>query len=430
MQKHRFRKYLRVALAALCGVIVLSPPARQLAVSPGEINLPLGQGTVVPIGLPVKTEATCSNRQVVNILPIRSRDLPAISVTSTAVGDTTVRTRLFGVVPWKTVHVHVVPQEMVYVGGQSIGVNLHAKGVIVVGFQSVNGQRSPAAAAHVQVGDVIESVNHIQLQDTSQLQSLVQSTESPLQLTIRRGDEHQIVLVHPVRDSLGTVHLGLFVRDTTAGVGTLTFYEPTHHRFGALGHMITDVDTGQPIVGTGSVYEAEVTGMVKGLAGKPGEKRGRFDSHTAPIGHIDENTPFGVFGTMDALPRFAYANREYPVALPEQVRDGPAELLTVLNGHTVQAFHVNIEVTQDQTQPETKSMVIHVTDPRLLQQAGGIVQGMSGSPLIQDGKLIGAVTHVFVSDPTRGYGVYAEWMLHEAEHETEEETHAVSNFVG
>lgn len=421
MQKRRVRKVLRALLAVLCGAVVLSPPARQLATSPGEINLPLGQAEVVPIGLPLHTRFIEADDHIVHVREFARRHAaPVLSVTSTGVGDTTIHTRLFGILPWKAVHVHVVPQETVYVGGQSIGVNLHSKGVIVVGYQQVDGVRSPAAGQHIQVGDVIEAVNGQALRDSADLQQRIQTAAAAV-LTIRRGEHRLTVTVQPIRDQLGVWHLGLYVRDKAAGVGTLTFYEPHQHRFGALGHIITDVDTGQPIVGTGSVYEAEVTGLVKGVAGKPGEKRGRFSPAGASIGHIDENTQFGVFGSMQATPRFEFEPQPIPVALPSQVKDGPAKMLTVLHGRQVEAFTVQIETTESQNRPEIKSMVIHVTDPRLLREAGGIVQGMSGSPLVQDGKLIGAVTHVFVSDPTRGYGVYAEWMLHEANSDPDDE---------
>lgn len=431
MRKHGVGKHLRVAFAVLCGCLAFSPPVRQLVDAPGAIDLPLGQGTTLSVGLLTHVQAISSDQHVVRVQPARTaRHEPAtISVLSHDLGDATVRTRLFGMIPWKAVRVHVVPQDLVYVGGQSIGVNLHTTGVIVVGYQLVGGARSPAATAHVQIGDVIEQVDGRLLHGSADLLRSVQASQGPMHLLIRRGNTHLTLDLAPVADDLGGRHLGLYVRDKAAGVGTLTFYEPLHHRFGALGHVITDADTGQPIVGTGAIYGADVTGMVKGRAGQPGEKRGRFLAGGPTLGEIEENTDFGVFGSMRATPPDALFARELPVALPSQVHDGAAQLLTVVHGHQVQTFTVQIETTQMQDRPETKSMVVHVTDPRLLRAAGGIVQGMSGSPLVQDGRLIGAVTHVFVSDPTRGYGVYAQWMLREAESGEEAADKPVSKFV-
>ncbi|WDL97040.1 SpoIVB peptidase [Alicyclobacillus sp. ALC3] len=417
MQKHGFSKHLRVAFAVLCSCLVLCPPVRHLAEMPADVDLPLGQSTQIPVGVPLQVRTDSSLHHVIRVKPMNDteHDGTAITVLSTDLGDADVKTRLFGVIPWKTVRVHVVPEDHVFVGGQSIGVNLHSNGVMVVGFQPIAGKRSPSAAAHLQLGDVIVRVSGHAVHSSEDLVRLVQASTGVLHMEVLRHSASLKLSVLPERDELGSLHLGLYVRDKAAGVGTLTFYEPQHHRFGALGHVIADADTGQPIVGTGNIYEADVTGMVKGRAGQPGEKRGRFRPSDTSLGRIEENTDFGVFGSMDNMPPDSLLSRELPVALPSQVQDGPAELWTVLHGRRVQAFSVEIETRQQQDKPTTKSMVVHVTDPRLLKESGGIVQGMSGSPLVQNGRLIGAVTHVFVSDPTRGYGVYAEWMLREAE---------------
>lgn len=305
----------------------------------------------------------------------------------------------------------------VYVGGQSIGIRLKSTGIMVVGFQRVDQQNSPAIRAGLKTGDVIEQIDGQRIESIDALKSWLRSHSSKglLQLSIRRSQRELTVTIRPIRTKAGECKLGLYVRDKTSGVGTLTFYDPVVHRYGALGHVITDADTGQPITGHGDLYPSEVFGIVKGTAGRPGEKRGRFVSPPKLIGTIDENTPYGVYGQMNQPPSYAFSSQRISVAKPRQVHTGPAQLLTVVQGQRVEAFTVNIENTISQSHPGTKSMVVHVTDPELLKQTGGIVQGMSGSPLIQDGRLIGAVTHVFVSDPTRGYGVYAAWMLSEAD---------------
>jgi stage IV sporulation protein B len=416
MNKRLRLQRFRVALAVVLGAACLTPPVQKLADTPSDIYVPLGQGTSIPVGLPGFTHVKNSNEHIVSVSPPTQHHAD-ISVMARDVGNSVVKTTLFGFVPWKALRVHVVPTEMVYVGGQSVGIRLHSKGVLVVGFQRVGKERiSPAVKSNLQIGDVIEQINQKTVRTSADLRKFLNECREPvLQLQIRRQHQHFTIQLSPVVDEYGRKHLGIYARDKTAGVGTLTFYDPEHHRFGALGHIITDVDTGQPIEGTGSLYEAEVTGVVKGTAGKPGEKRGRFIHQSDEIGQIDENTPYGVYGKMLENPDHQSVQNAIPVALPGQVHEGPAKMYTVLNGQKVEAFDVEIENVAKQTKPDTKSMVVHVTDDRLIQMSGGIVQGMSGSPLVQDGKLVGAVTHVFVSDPTRGYGVYAAWMLKECE---------------
>jgi stage IV sporulation protein B len=325
-------------------------------------------------------------------------------------GQALLSTRLFGVIPWRPVQVQVVPKQYVSVGGQSIGVRIVMDGVLVVGYQRIASTGSPAITAHVEIGDTLEAVNNHPIHQALDISRWVNQTSGGVRLTLRRGQIRKIVQIQPVEDELHNRRLGLFVRDKTSGVGTLTFYDPQRHRFGALGHIITDADTGQPVQGKGSVFNAEVTGIVKGASGQPGEKTGRFVASDGVIGHIESNTQFGIFGDMAISPHREDVSLT-PVAVPEQVHSGPATLRTVLHGQRVENFTVEIQEIVHQDTPATKSMIIHVTDPRLLKESGGIVQGMSGSPVLQDGRLIAAVTHVFVSDPTRGYGVYAYWML-------------------
>ncbi|MGE5702682.1 MAG: SpoIVB peptidase, partial [Clostridia bacterium] len=209
--------------------------------------------------------------------------------------------------------------------------------------------------------------------------------------------------------------MGLYIRDSAAGVGTLTFYEPKSGAYGALGHVISDVDTGQAIVvGDGQIVQASVTSIEKGESGNPGEKFARFYNESVVLGNITKNTPFGIFGKMKESPKRSYYQEAIPVALAEQVQEGPAKILTVVDGQRVEEFDIEIVNVVKQHFPATKGMIIRVTDKRLLDKTGGIVQGMSGSPIIQNGKLVGAVTHVFVNDPTSGYGCFIEWMLQDA----------------
>lgn len=218
-----------------------------------------------------------------------------------------------------------------------------------------------------------------------------------------------------VRDESGQVHLrlGVYLEDTAAGVGTLSFYHPASGRYAALGHMVTDSRTGeQAIINNGRIVPALIAGIRRGSKGQPGEKIGLFQERAPSLGIITKNSSIGIFGELTNL--VASNQPTLPVAMAHEVELGPAYIRTVIDGDKVEQFDVKIVKVNKQTKPGIKGMVIEITDPRLLEITGGIVQGMSGSPIIQNQKLVGVITHVFVNDPTRGYGVFAEWMVHEA----------------
>jgi len=227
----------------------------------------------------------------------------------------------------------------------------------------------------------------------------------------------QTAVVTPAQDSLdGQYRLGVWVRDSTAGVGTLSFYDPSDNRYGALGHAITDIDTGTNLtVRDGAVLFSDVVDIVKGQKGVPGELRGSFLRDQRVFGDITSNNDFGVYGDYTIAPEQPLYPNGLPVGTRQSVHLGAATILTTLDSQGVKEYAIEITHINSQDTPSTKSMNIRVTDPVLLEKTGGIVQGMSGSPIIQDGHLIGAVTHVYVNDPTQGYGLFIEWMLNEAD---------------
>jgi stage IV sporulation protein B len=412
----------KLMFAVLFAAVCLSPPVEQMASYPSDLEMPVNQKANLPIYLTANSKAISSNDYVVSAMPFIHHHHRELAVVAGQAGEAVVRTKLFGFLPWKSVRVKVVPPEYVYAGGQSVGIRLFTKGAMVVGYDRRDLNVSPAGKAHIQVGDIIERIDGHTVVTAEDVRTWTNRSGESMKLTVRRGQDRKILAVTPAKDHSGTRHLGLFVRDKTAGVGTLTFYDASHHLFGALGHVITDADTGMRIQGTGDLFSAQITGVVKGAPGQPGEKKGNFATQNGQIGSIKANSDYGVFGSMDHDPMHSYFHTPIPVALPGQVHVGRAKILTVLHGQQIEEFLIEIEDLARQENPNTKSMVIKVTDERLLKTTGGIVQGMSGSPIIQDGKLVGAVTHVFVSDPTRGYGVYAEWMLHEALHSQPEAT--------
>jgi stage IV sporulation protein B len=317
----------------------------------------------------------------------------------------------------------VIPDLKLVPGGHSIGVRMKSSGVMVIGFhqvqQSEQVQVSPAEDAKLSIGDLITHINGKPIrcvQDLSESIASFRSTEQSLQVTVQRNQEELQLSVKPIYDiQQKTYQMGLYIRDSANGVGTLTFYAPEQHVYGALGHVITDADTKIPIVvGEGEIVESQVTSIAKSEHGEPGEKRALFFKDSDVLGNIEKNTPFGIFGKMNQTPAHSYRPERVPVALREEVQKGPAHVYTVIDGQQVQKFDIEIVQTHTQDQPATKGMVIKITDPKLLAKTGGIIQGMSGSPILQNGKLVGAVTHVFVNDPASGYGCYMEWMLEDA----------------
>lgn len=308
-------------------------------------------------------------------------------------------------------------------GGQSIGVQLSTKGVLVVGYHLITtgaGESSPGETAGIRVGDVITKINGKTMSSITDVRHIMDGSKDgkSLQVTLIRQRSMVKKTLTPIRDTANRQYqLGLFIRDSASGIGTMTFYDPNTGSYGALGHVISDRDTGQPImVKNGHIVRSIVQAIDRGREGKPGEKIAFFPENAMSIGSVSKNTPFGIFGKMERnyMVRSDMSNAALPIATADQVKEGPAKILTVLNGNKVEAFNIQILNSIPQKHPATKGLVIKITDPRLLKATGGIIQGMSGSPIIQDGKLIGAVTHVFVNDPTSGYGVHIEWMMDEA----------------
>ncbi|MCY8987659.1 SpoIVB peptidase [Bacillus atrophaeus] len=324
--------------------------------------------------------------------------------------------------PIKKTKVQVLPDLKVIPGGQSIGVKLHSVGVLVVGFHQVNteeGKKSPGESAGITAGDIIIEMNGQKIEKMSDIAPFIQKagkTGESLDLLIKRDKQKIKTKLVPEKDEAeGMYRIGLYIRDSAAGIGTMTFYEPKSKKYGALGHVISDMDTKKPIVvEDGEIVRSTVTSIEKGTGGKPGEKLARFSSDRNIIGDINRNSPFGIFGTLNQTIENNISDKALPVALSNEVKEGPAEILTVIENDKVEKFNIEIVSTTPQKFPATKGMVLKITDPKLLKKTGGIVQGMSGSPIIQNGKVVGAVTHVFVNDPTSGYGVHIEWMLSEA----------------
>jgi stage IV sporulation protein B len=383
---------------------------------PKSISVFEGQQIQIDKAVPVSVSLNHNNSSV----SLRD-EKNTINISGAEHGNNEVLLELAGF-PIKKVDVNVLKDFKVIPGGQSIGVKLNSVGVLVVGHHQVNtndGKKSPGEIAGIKVGDIITKINGQRIEKMSDVAPFVKNSGEngkPLQVVISRESGEFTTNLQPLKDqNEESYKLGLYIRDSAAGIGTMTFYEPKSMKYGALGHVISDMDTKKPIVvADGQIVRSTVTSIEKGSNGDPGEKLARFSSDREVIGNIKRNSPFGIFGELNKDISNGISDKALPISLSHQVKEGPAQILTVVDNDKVELFDIEIVSTIPQKFPATKGMVLKVTDKKLLEKTGGIVQGMSGSPIIQDGKLIGAVTHVFVNDPTSGYGVHIEWMLTEA----------------
>lgn len=322
---------------------------------------------------------------------------------------------LYRVIPLKTVRLTVMDDPSVVLCGTPFGIRMFTNGVVVVGISEIKtaeGAVCPARDAGIQEGDIILSVDGKAAGSNPEVEKAVENCGgSALRLSVSRGGEKLSVSVQPARaEADGQYKMGLWVRDSTAGIGTMTFYDPVSGCFGGLGHGICDADTGRlmPLL-SGDIVPVAISGVTKGEKGSPGELRGYF-SDSSSMGTLCENVSAGVYGALASPPEGTHV----PVAMKQEVEVGPARILTTVGGEAPKFYDVQLEQVDYRDGVPCKNLVLRVTDRQLLAETGGIVQGMSGSPILQNDKLVGAVTHVFVNDPTRGYGIFAENMLAEA----------------
>jgi stage IV sporulation protein B len=297
--------------------------------------------------------------------------------------------------------------------GKNIGIELESSGIIIVGTYEI-GNKNPAGEANLKNGDKIISVNGTSVSSIEEMLDAIdlRSDDSSLDITYLRGSKELTTSLKLEKDSDNVYKTGLYVKDSINGVGTLTFIDPNTKIYGALGHEITEKTTGQKLdIKDGKIYESTVTGITPSKDGDPGEKNVNYDTSKV-YGSVSENTEYGIFGTYTE--EITDDSRLYKVAQFEDIELGSATMLTVIEDNTVNEYDINIiKLNKDST--GNKNILFEITDEELLQETGGIIQGMSGSPIIQGDYIIGAVTHVVVDDPTKGYGILITNMLEEAE---------------
>lgn len=323
--------------------------------------------------------------------------------------------------PLKEVTISVLPEKVLVPGGHSVGVRMNVKGVLIVGLEEIETPEgkfiNPGLDAGLQIGDNILEINGSKVNNAREVKEMINKIKKDVRLKVKRKDDIINIDLTPVVSVDDNLYkIGVWVKDKTAGIGTLTYFDPTNNSFGALGHAITDPETGTILsVAQGELLNSKVESVKQGKAGSPGEIKGIFYEADRPLGKLTLNTEYGIFGqTYDSVQNPIFL-KPLQIGYQNEVKKGPAYILTTLDGDKIEKYSIEIEKINRQTKASTKSMVIKVTDERLLAKSGGIIQGMSGSPIIQNNKIVGAVTHVFVNDPQKGYGIFIEWMLYDSE---------------
>lgn len=327
--------------------------------------------------------------------------------------------KLLGLIPIKSIAVSKVKDLEVYPGGLNIGIKINTKGVLVVGHSDIEKDdtrvESPAKTSGIELGDILIKINGKEIENSKDLSSKIKKVDNDkIEVEYIRNGITQSKDINLLKED-DEYKLGLWVRDSTAGIGTLTFFDKNTKRFGALGHPITDGDTDKPFtISEGNLLNSSVISVRKGEKGSPGELKGLFVNEKDSLGKIEKNTETGIFGEGNDKLINTIFNKPLKVAFRNEIKEGPAKIITTIDEDGPKLYDIEIIKLLPQDKPGPKSMLIKVTDEELLEKTGGIVQGMSGSPIIQDDMLIGAVTHVLINKPDVGYGIYIEWMLKDA----------------
>lgn len=391
---------------------------------PDCLKVSVGSASDFDLELPLTAKTYVEDVSVVSIdkKPLAKKDISLdlsapFSVELAQSGNYEVNLQFLGIT-LKKIDVEAVETVRVMPVGEPVGIHIKTKGVMVLGTGTItdpSGNTTEPAKGIIKSGDYIQGVDGVPVTNISDMTRLVEeSCGAPLMLNILRNNEEIDLQVIPVRSSSGDYKTGIWIRDDTQGIGTLSFVDE-NNQFAALGHGITDVDTSLLIdIGGGSLYPAFVSNIIKGEDGDPGEMVGTiYYSQNKRFGTILKNTSSGIFGQMDNESRWQYNDKKaYDIGFKQDMHVGEAQLLCAVDGE-VKAYDIHINSIDYNSHSDNKDFVIEITDPQLLAKTNGIIQGMSGSPILQDGKMVGVTTHVFLNDCRRGYGIFAETMLGE-----------------
>lgn len=409
--KKKYRRFLYMMLGnALCLLLCAAYLSCWHKI-PGTIKLRAGMEEKINFGLPASGRLKNSGDEFIPV----SLNHP-LTFYASCPDDYEMDVRLFGIVPLKNVDVQVIREKEVIPAGVPIGIYVKTAGVLVVGtgeFTGFDKVRYAPAKTVLQSGDYILKINGTEVTGKKMfMKTLQEMGGSDIVLTIRRDGEVFDVKVVPEEDQSGTYKIGIWIRDNAQGVGTLTYIDG-NGGFGALGHGINDTDTNRLMeLQKGTLYHTDIIGIRKGEAGSPGELTGLIDYADDNImGMIDRNEENGIFGVCGEELEEAVSYKPVPIGLKQEVTTGPAKILCSLDGREAKLYDIEIiDIVYDESHVN-REMILHITDEELIRETGGIIQGMSGAPILQNGRLIGAVTHVFVQDATKGYGIFIEEML-------------------
>lgn len=424
----KYRRYLILLLVVTIIGIVCYSYYKLNTVIPEKVRILAGKNQCFDLNIPIKADIDTDDISVSQIN--QENKVPSGSIhvdlskpftlQSETTGSYKVKLKLFGFLTFKEISLDVIDTLEVIPCGSTIGITLNTDGILVLGTAQVlanDGLNYEPALNQLKTGDYITKANGVMLKSKEELIQIIQNCNgNPVAMTVKRDGQEKSISITPVLSTAGDYKIGTWIRDDTQGIGTLTFITTTG-QFGALGHGITDVDTGLLMnVGKGNIYDAEIVNIIKGKSGTPGELSGIIhETDAKKLGSITRNSVQGIFGQVNTTvnqSRLVEGNlytNPIPIGLKQEVEVGPATILCNIEG---QVKEYEIKITEiDYSNTQSKGLVIKITDEHLKEMTGGIVQGMSGSPIIQNGKLIGAVTHVFIRDATMGYGTFIENML-------------------
>lgn len=365
------------------------------------------------------------NLKTIYGLSVEDFNLSETAPTSSNLGENKLETKsgtekinleLFGKVNLKTISVNVIPKTKVIPIGRTIGMKLYTNGVLVVGMTEIQGKRNtkekPYENSGIEEGDTIVEINNKEINNTNELiEAINESNGNEINVKYLKEGKIYETMINPAETG-SEYKLGLWVRDAAAGVGTLTFYEPNTNMFMSLGHGIEDIDTGKIVeISNGELVTANIISIIQGKKDNPGEIRGTIANGNV-IGKISKNTDLGVYGNITNKENIGISlDKEVEVANRDEIKEGKASIICQLDNNSPQEYEIEIEKIYINNNKDNKSMVIKITDKNLLEKTGGIIQGMSGAPVLQNGKFIGAVTNVFVKDPTQGYAIFGDLLI-------------------